>query len=389
MSVYCLACGSLNLAPCLNLGSQPLANNFTKTIDDQPEYPLAVVLCDECQHLQLDYFIDPDLMFKNYLYVSGTSKTYRSYLEWFAKYTGARKESLVLDIGCNDGTQLDAFKKLGADTWGIDPATNLYPMSSQRHKVILGYFDEKYKPGVKFDIINAQNVFAHNRDPLSFLSNCKKLMNDGSRLYIQTSQADMVLNGEFDTIYHEHINFFNVKSFKKLTERAELVLIDVIKTPIHGTSYMFTLGLNGEPSINVQNQIDIEAGHKLYNRDTYLKWSNNVLSLKNMVRRTLEGKFVVAYGAAAKGNTLLNFLKIKPEVIIDDNPKKHGTYSPGIKALIVDKNWILTIPKEKQISFLPLAWNFFDEIKSNILEVRNNPLDDFINLRTMFDLYKA
>jgi SAM-dependent methyltransferase len=373
----------------LNLGSQPLANNFTKTIDDQPEYPLAVVLCDECQHLQLDYFIDPDLMFKNYLYVSGTSKTYRSYLEWFAKYTGARKESLVLDIGCNDGTQLDAFKKLGADTWGIDPATNLYPMSSQRHKVILGYFDEKYKPGVKFDIINAQNVFAHNRDPLSFLSNCKKLMNDGSRLYIQTSQADMVLNGEFDTIYHEHINFFNVKSFKKLTERAELVLIDVIKTPIHGTSYMFTLGLNGEPSINVQNQIDIEAGHKLYNRDTYLKWSNNVLSLKNMVRRTLEGKFVVAYGAAAKGNTLLNFLKIKPEVIIDDNPKKHGTYSPGIKALIVDKNWILTIPKEKQISFLPLAWNFFDEIKSNILEVRNNPLDDFINLRTMFDLYKA
>jgi SAM-dependent methyltransferase len=382
MSESCLACGSKNISQCLNLGLQPLANEFKYTAEE-PEnvYPLGVMLCSDCFHLQLDYFIDPDLMFKNYLYVSGTSQTYRKYLEWFAQYTGVRNGMKVLDIGCNDGTQLDAFKKLGAETWGIDPAMNLYPISSEKHNVTLGYFDEKYNPGFTFNIINAQNVFAHNRDPVGFLRHCKTIMNDSSKLYIQTSQADMVLNGEFDTIYHEHINFFNVNSFKKLTERAGLVLIDVNKTPIHGTSYMFTIAISGLPTSNVSTQVKNELDSNLYDIVTYTHWVNNIMSAKSIIREALDGKFVVAYGAAAKGNTLLNFIGVKPQVIIDDNPKKHGTYSPGVKSPIVSIDWLETLTPTVRVTFLPLAWNLFDEIKSNIKKVRNNTFDDFFDIR--------
>lgn len=381
MSSTCLACGSPDIVPCLNLGAQPLANEF-KNSETEPEelYPLAVVRCVECCHLQLDYFIDPDLMFKHYLYVSGTSDTYREYLAWFAGKV-AKEGDRVLDIGCNDGTQLDMFKAFGCETWGVDPAENLWPVSSAKHNVTLGYFDENYNPGVQFDVMNAQNVFAHNRDPLAFLVNAKRFMHEGTRFYIQTSQADMVLNGEFDTIYHEHINFFNVLSFKKLAERAGLVLLDVIKTKIHGTSYMFVVGLEGEVDAHVANELAREDDVGLHDAVTYDAWANHCYAFAEKVRADLAGKYVVAYGAAAKGNTMLNFLRFKPEFIIDDNPLKQGKFSPGVRAPVTGSGRLVAVPAAQPIVFLPLAWNLFDEIKTKILRVRDNPFDSFYSLK--------
>jgi SAM-dependent methyltransferase len=365
------------------LGAQPLANEFKNSATEPEEtYPLAVVRCVECDHLQLDYFIDPDMMFKNYLYVSGTSDTYREYLAWFAGKVGKAGDR-VLDIGCNDGTQLDMFKAIGCDTWGVDPAENLWPVSSAKHNVTLGYFDESYDPGVTFDVINAQNVFAHNRDPLGFLVLTKRFMHAGTRMYIQTSQADMVLNGEFDTIYHEHINFFNVLSFKKLAERAGLVLLDVIKTKIHGTSYMFVVGLEGEPDAHVAHELAREDEVGLHRTATYDAWSKNCHAFAAKVRDELAGKYVVAYGAAAKGNTMLNFLKFKPRVIIDDNPLKQGKFSPGVRAPVTGSGHVVALPAEQPVVFLPLAWNLFDEIKTKIIRLRDNPLDSFYNLASV------
>lgn len=379
----CLACGTPSLVPCLNLGNQPLANDFKASMDEvEMAWPLAVVRCRECCHLQLDYFIDPDLMFKHYLYVSGTSDTYRKYLDWFAEFTGAGPGQKVLDVGCNDGTQLDMFKKRGAETWGVDPAENLWPLSSTRHNVTLGYFGDSYEPGVLFDIVNAQNVFAHQRDPLETLKNMKRVTHDQSRIYIQTSQADMVLNGEFDTIYHEHINFFNILSFQKLADRAGLVLMDVLKTPIHGTSYMFILG-QGPPSANVANLMEQERTQGLYSAPLYDEWAAKCLEFRTRLKTRLEGAYVVAYGAAAKGNTLLNFVGVRPQVIIDDNPLKQGRWSPGQRSPVVPKSWLETAP-DQPLTFLPLAWNLFDEIRSQILEIRSDPRDEFISLKEYF-----
>jgi SAM-dependent methyltransferase len=385
MTATCLACGALKLVPCLDLGTQPLANDFQEAPGD-PEvaYPLAVVLCTDCKHLQLDYFINPDLMFKNYLYVSGTSETYRKYLDWFADHTGVRPGQKVLDIGCNDGTQLDMFKKRGALTWGVDPAENLHALSSKNHAVHLGYFGSSYDPGVTFDIVNAQNVFAHQRDPLDVLLNCKRLTGPGSRIYIQTSQADMVLNGEFDTIYHEHINFFNTFSFQKLAERAGLVLTDVRKTDIHGTSYMFVLTHGDPPSETVRDMISQEEARGLYRVETYERWAGACMAFRQRIRDRLEGRYIVAYGAAAKGNTLLNFVGVTPVCIVDDNPMKQGRFSPGRKSPVVPRSHLQDLPADQAITFVPLAWNLFVEIKSQILALRSYPLDEFVNLKDYF-----
>jgi len=192
----------------------------------------------------------------------------------------------------------------------------------------------------------------------------------------------MVLNGEFDTIYHEHINFFNILSFQKLADRAGLVLMDVLKTPIHGTSYMFILG-QGPPSANVAQLMERERAQGLYDGPLYDAWAVKCLEFKTRLKRRLAGAYVVAYGAAAKGNTLLNFVGVRPQVIIDDNPLKQGRWSPGQRSPVVPKSWLETAP-DQSLTFLPLAWNLFDEIRRQVLEVRSDPRDEFINLKEYF-----
>jgi hypothetical protein len=139
----CLACGSEHLIPSLNLGNQPLANNLKPEVTVQDTYPLGVNLCEDCCHLQLTHTVDPRVIYSNYLYVSGTSKTLKDYSDWFAGYvveTMDRQTGNVLDIGCNDGTQLDYFKSRSVNTFGIDPAENIHPVSSAKHDVICDYF---------------------------------------------------------------------------------------------------------------------------------------------------------------------------------------------------------------------------------------------------------
>jgi SAM-dependent methyltransferase len=382
----CLACGNKNLSMALDLGTQPLANSYLNNEHDHEDrYPLAVNLCINCYHLQLTHTVDPKIIYKNYLYVSGTSKTLKDYSDWFAGYIIEKmnkKTTNVLDIGCNDGTQLDSFKSRGLNTFGVDPAENIYPISSAKHDVICDFFSPIIVDKIKyeFDAIIAQNVFAHNPNPLEFLLTCKKLMSDHTLLFIQTSQADMVLNNEFDTIYHEHINFFNINSMNELAKRAGLYLVDVIKTPIHGNSYLFILSTKDESSI-IQNKIKTEES--LLNLKTYIKWENNVKNNMDELNRTVEsykfnGYKIIGYGAAAKGNTLLNFVDMQLDLIIDDNPLKHNLYTPGTKILIKGPDTIKEFSPNDRLVFMPLAWNFFTEISKKIKSMRDMNQDVFL-----------
>lgn len=208
----CLACGNDRLLPTLDLGKQPLANSFKETKDEiQEEFPLAINRCSDCYHVQLTHAVNPELMFKNYLYVSGTSFTMKEHFKWFAFYAletfsllnHGKKAATVFDIGCNDGSQLDYFLKF-TETYGVDPAENLYPISSKNHTVWNDFFGIDFVQkcdGKRFDILVAQNVFAHNTSPKRFLDAARNIMHDDSILLIQTSQADMILNNEFDTCF--------------------------------------------------------------------------------------------------------------------------------------------------------------------------------------------
>lgn len=381
----CLACGSEHLTPSLNLGNQPLANNLKPEPIQQDAYPLGVNLCTNCYHLQLTHTVDPKIIYSNYLYVAGTSKTLKDYSEWFAGYvveSMERRTGNVLDIGCNDGTQLDCFKPYSINTFGIDPAENIHPTSSAKHDVICDYFGPNVvdKVHYNFDAITAQNVFAHNPNPLEFLQTVKKLMSEHTLVFIQTSQADMVLNNEFDTIYHEHINFFNINSMNKLAKRAGLHLVDVIKTPIHGNSYVFVLSWNSRP-YNIENLIKMES--KLNKVQTYNDWVStvqlNMSILKSTIQKyTSDGYKVVGYGAAAKGNTLLNYIDTPLDLIIDDSPLKQNMYAPGTNSPIRSIDILKEYSKEDKILFMPLAWNFFTEISQRIKQVRDEPQDLFL-----------
>jgi len=136
----CIACGSEDLVPVLDLAKQPLANSYKKDpYDTESYFPLAINRCKECFHVQLSVRVDPDLMYKDYAYVSGTAKTQLDYFDWFAEFAAEKygtKPINVLDIGCNDGSQLNSFQDRGAQTYGVDPAENLFATSSQRHKVV-------------------------------------------------------------------------------------------------------------------------------------------------------------------------------------------------------------------------------------------------------------
>lgn len=396
-NTQCLACGSNNIHTALDLGVQPLANAYKNTVNDAEEcYPLAVRLCHDCFHLQLTHTVDPAIIYKNYLYATGTNQTIKNYSKWFAEFCLETygEATTVLDIGCNDGTQLDYFKELAVETHGIDPAENLHERSSRNHRVVCDFFGpgavEKLNQ-VPYDIIVAQNVCAHNPDPLGFVESCRELMSEDTFLFIQTSQADMVLNDEFDTIYHEHVNFFNANSMYKLARRAGLFLIDVVKAPIHGNSYIFILSKQDRRPAHVANIIAMEA--PLLKASTYQLWRDtvelNVAALKSYIEKFRKQEYLlVGYGAAAKGNTLLNYAELDLDFIVDDNPLKQGLHTPGRAIPIVGIKRVQDLGQHNRVLFIPLAWNFFDEIRQRILAVRKNNQDEFLRYFPKVELVK-
>jgi SAM-dependent methyltransferase len=387
----CLACGSSDLTFQLDLGTQALANNCIENLQVvEPKFPLAVNRCNHCNHLQLTHVVDPALIYTHYLYVSGTSKTGRDHFEWFAKFAKEHMSywpSTVLDIGCNDGTQLDYFKQLGLNTCGIDPAENLYETSSKNHKIYCNFFDtdladKMIENDERFDIIVAQNSFAHNPDPVTYLQNIKRILRQGGKFFIQTSQADMIVNNEFDTIYHEHVNFYNINSMNELCKRAGLYLEDVVKTPIHGTSYIFVVS-GHERTQHIKNLIALEASQGLMSGERYTKWTQSVEAMRAGLVGTVDGYrqqgyWVVGYGAAAKGNTLLQYSNLDVDVIIDDNSLKQGLYSPGKHIPIVSIDYLDQFGADDKLLFIPLAWNFYSEIRNRIKQKRSNQVDRFV-----------
>ena len=376
----CIACGSTYLIPVLDLNSQPLANAYKK-VQNNPEqtFPLAINRCNHCYHVQLTHQVNPELMFKDYAYVSGTAKTSLEYFNWLVdqivKQYGSTPES-VLDIGCNDGSFLNAWGGTGASRYGVDPAENLHPISSLNHTVHCGFFTGKEFGSKPFDVITCLNAFAHNADQLSLLKNIAPRMHEDSLLFCSVSQANMIINGEFDTIYHEHLSFYNIKSARALCNRAGLHLIDVLKHPIHGNSYIFVISKVKESKLHIEKKIVEEENFGLYDPETYTDYAEKCYFIADKFAETIRGYrklgyTVVGYGAPAKGNTLMNFANEGPDFIVDDNPLKQLHFTPGMSVPIYSASYMtLNYFENNRMCFVPLAWNFFDEIVGKIKELR-------------------
>jgi 2-polyprenyl-3-methyl-5-hydroxy-6-metoxy-1,4-benzoquinol methylase len=380
----CLACDSENLSLYLDLGNQPLANNFTLPGISIETYPLALVYCGNCFHSQLSVSVDPDRLFRNYLYVSNTTETLRKYFAWFADEVVSEygKNLNVLEIASNDGTLLRTLADRGHNVIGVDPAFNLLPQVLANGVLSISDF----WPGVSSlflenssNLVVAMNVIAHVPNPCEFLIAARKALKAGGQVILQTSQADMIQSSQFDTAYHEHLSFFNVHSMEALAARSGLTLNDVKLVPIHGTSYLWTLSADDQRvSSRVKARRDEEASAGLYMPVTYSRFASSAKAvvqdtLREVSRLRESGYAVWGYGAAAKGNTFLNFADIKLEGFFDDNELKQGLQSPGGGVSVLSPERMIEI--QDPICFMIPAWNFVKEIASRILRIRRDDRD--------------
>jgi 2-polyprenyl-3-methyl-5-hydroxy-6-metoxy-1,4-benzoquinol methylase len=369
----CLACGSRNLHKYLDLGLQPLANDLKDKIEDvRSLYPLQLNVCKECWHSQLSIAVNPELLYKNYLYVSGTSQTLHKFFDDLAeRKTKGLNPGNVLDIACNDGTFLEKFKSRGWSVYGVDPAENLRHLCEEKGiNVQTSFFAGKnYKrPNKKFDLITCFNVLAHISNPVTFLKEAAAVLNDDGEILVQTSQRDMVIEGQFDTVYHEHHSFFSLSSFVSLSWRAGLFVKKVEYTDIHGGSYLVSLTKNPFLiSDSISDEIIKEEGEGRYSIELYDNYTKKVTEIKDKVNEVIsevknQGYKTVGFGAAAKGIVLLNYFGLNLDFVIDENDLKINKYIAGVDTLISD------YPKEinEKVCFVILAWNFYDEIVGKI-----------------------
>lgn len=396
----CLVCGATTV-PLLDLHQQPLANKYHTELSIPESYPLRLDYCPECFHSQLSVAVNPDKFFKNYLYVSGTSKTLRDYFRKFARFSlerlqmlketvGKQKSIRVLEIACNDGSLLDEYEALERKTGmgilrvGVDPAENIYQNITRKknHHIYCEYFtqttvDKLLSDFGSFDLIVAQNVIAHIDYPGLFLDLCKQLISPSHGvLFLQTSQKNMIRNGEFDTVYHEHLSFFSANSMEKLCSKKGMILNNITEDEIHGTSYVFEVLPAPLPApSNTKAVIEEERKAGLYDPTTFTKYKHDALYYKNTFHnRLLDYRLrfrIIGYGSTAKSNTLLNFCGIGSDLIdwiVDDNLLKQGLYTPGSDIPICSTDSLRTIDTERTV-LVVFAWNFFQEIKEKIIRI--------------------
>lgn len=372
----CLACNSTSLLDALDLDNQPLANEYLRVAVNRTEYPLKLRVCMSCFHSQLSHEVSPEKLFSDYPYVSSTSTTMRSYFEILRTEieTFFPKGGKILDIGSNDGTFLSTFSPSIWHRLGIDPAQNLTGESREKGiTTIAERFTWRLSQLLAtFDVITAINVFAHTAQPDEMLDSILQVSNDKTLVLIQTSQCDMLIDGQFDTIYHEHISFFNVRSMKALLRRKNLYLFDLKIVSVHGNSYLWYVSTVARPeseSLRLREIFEEDSG--VYSNHTYQtltdRSSSQLIRFRDIVNDFKAKKYkIVAYGSAAKGNTFLGASKIYPERIFDDTPNKIGRYSPLGNLLIEHPSELFSSPG-KFLVIVP-AWNFRDEICKKLNE---------------------
>mgnify|MGYP000957833765 CR=1 FL=1 len=384
----CRCCGAADLERVLDLGRQPAANEYVREPVAPTRYPLELFVCRRCWHNQLGVVVDPDAMFRHYLYVSGTSRTLRDHFAAFARDAVGRGEALparVLDLACNDGTLLAAFKARGCEVVGVDPAANLVRLARDRGlDVVEGYWPAaRGAVGGPFDLVTAANVLAHVADPAGFLAAMLDVLAPGGTAVVEFPYAgEMVLGGEWDTIYHEHLSYFLAGPLLRLAERVGGSVAWILRTPIHGGSLRAGLRRTGEvhcPEVLALASEEETLG--LYAAETYARFARGVDATCRELAGYTEalvraGRRVVGYGASAKGNTLLNRCPLPLAWVADDNPLKHGYLTPGLHLPIRPAADLAGEPG--RLGIVLLAWNFADEILATVRRVRPGAGDEAI-----------
>ncbi|MBI2653765.1 NAD-dependent epimerase/dehydratase family protein [Candidatus Woesearchaeota archaeon] len=384
----CRICKSMQLQKVISLGSMPPANAFLKKEElskTENIFPLEVYFCNDCGFVQLVDVVNPELLFRNYVYVSSTSPVFvNHFMELAGKVVEKFKlqnGSLVVDIGSNDGILLKPFKEMGMKVLGIEPAEKIAETASKNGIETLPVFfspevakDIAKKRG-KADVITATSVFSHVDDLDGFVEGIKELLADDGVFLIEVYYLkDTLEKNLFDTIYHEHLSYFTLKTMINLMERLGMEVFDVDKTDTHGGSLrVFVQKKSGvhKKTKEMDKFLEEESKAHLDDISTYKKFAEKIERNKKLLLGVLKnlkshGEKIVGYGAAAKANTLLNYFDIGTDIIdyiVDDSQWKQGLYTPGKHIPVVSSS---ELSKKSPDYILILAWNFADAITKKL-----------------------
>lgn len=378
----CRICGSGDLVQYLSLGDQPPSNSFIgeAEIKDEQAFPLDVYLCTSCGLSQLIDIVSSEDIFDDYAYLSSTSRALCDhYQEMIDNVLGLLKPapgSLVVDIGCNDGITLNCYPKDTYKTLGVEPSSAGKYARERGFAVVERFFNEQCGRDIaashgKAKIVTATNVFAHVDDIIGFAAGVRELLDDDGVFVIEFPYlVDMIEALYFDTIYHEHLSYLSLAPLDRLFSDIGLRAFRVEKTDVGASGpalqlFVCKAGADYQDHVNVLEMRDAETAWGIKRIETYERFAGRVRdtgdALVGMIRdiRKNGGK-VAAYGAPAKGNTLLNFIQADTsliDVVAENNDLKIGKVTPGTHIPIVSDDAFMSGGYSHA---LLLAWNYLD-----------------------------
>lgn len=343
-------CGSRNIAQALPLARSAIGNDYLPTVRPQPDFSLTLWLCSSCGNVQIEDVVHPDLLFRSYTYATASSlgliEHFRRYAAEAVTLTKAGLNSLIVDIGSNDGSLLRAFRDLGFRVVGVDPAVEIARRAaSEGIETLPEYFDVDIARGIverygQAAIVTANNVFAHSDRLPDMADGVRRLLRpDGVFLFEVSYLLDIVQNMLFDTVYHEHLCYHSVTSLSAFFRAHDLQLVDIQRIPTKGGSLRGTVQVAGAPRTTspvIDRMIEAERDVRLHSLETFAAFGERIRSAKDACVSLLDrlrttGKTIAGYGASPTVTTLLHQFELgrRIDLLVDDNPAKQNTFSPG------------------------------------------------------------
>jgi SAM-dependent methyltransferase len=389
LTLNCRFCNEPLTNIFVDLGISPLSNAFLKKemLDNvEKKFPLCVYVCDNCFLVQLPEFEKPENIFKNYAYFSSYSSIWlehaENYVDMMIKKFDFNEKSVVIEIASNDGYLLQFFKEKNIPILGIEPAVNVAKVAKEKGiPTITKFFgvntaNELKKEDKLSDLIIGNNVLAHVPNLNDFVEGLKILLKSTGIITLEFPHIlQLIEKNQFDTIYHEHFSYLSLNTIKRIFEFHNIIIFDVEEIPTHGGSLRIyakhKINKNFEIKNSVNDLLEKEKDFGLLNLSFYLEFSRKVELVKKELieffnNTKQNGKKIVCYGAAAKGNTLLNYCGIGKEnieYVVDINSYKQGLYLPGSHLHIKKPE---EIKKDKPDFILILPWNIKEEIMKDI-----------------------
>ncbi len=386
----CRNCGALLQVTTLDLGSAPVSNDYLSVEAlDRPEtwYPLKVLLCDACWLLQtLDFLPGEDIFRDEYAYFSSTSSSWVSHAERFVAQAvdslRLNSSSLVMEVAANDGYLLQFVQSQGVPCLGIEPTCSTATAGRRKglryEEVFLGTrtAEEIVASYGRADLVVANNVIAHVPDLDDFISGLRTLLKPNGVLTVEfPTAANLVEQGLFDTVYHEHFSYFSLSSLADAFNKRGLVAFRVEEIPTHGGSLRVSLQRSDsgqrdeDPTVSSMLESEARRGvttHAYYSDLQLMANRTKVDLLSFLIDEQRRGRTVAAYGAAAKGSTLLNFAGVRSDLlafVVDRSESKQGRYLPGSRIPSLEER---ALEAYRPDSILVLPWNLKDEIASQL-----------------------